>query len=223
MNNATKTREGLNAGLSIINARIRELLDAEGGLALKAAEGEADAQSQLSANQSEAHRLMNERRTSDAALVELAKRDRKESLQASLRGIKANRAGAHASVRAVRPAYDRVKSALSELGLAWPALQDAVAEARRAERSQVGLSHNDMVSAGGASLHSTALNIVATALVQGSLWSAVGPLEANREMANGSPSSLDAEIERSINRIDEALVRHEKAIREQLDDSEKTA
>ncbi len=223
MHNTTNTREGLNAGRSLIDARIRELIEAEGGLALKAAEGDVEARSQLAANQSEGLRLRNERRTSEAALAELAKRDRKDSLQASLRSIKADRAGAHASVRAVRPAYDRVTLAFSELELAWPALQDALAEARRAERSQVGLSHNDVVSGGRASLHRTAINVVVTALVQGCLWSAVGPLEANREMAKAHPESLDAEIERSINRIDEALVRHEKAIREQLSDSEEAA
>lgn len=215
---AAETRAGLNARKSELNASIRNLIKAQERVALEAAEGDTGAPQRLAANYSEVSASTNELRAIEAALRALDRRDHDESMRASLACIESDRAQAHACVQAVRPAFDRVAIALETLGREWAALQHAQEAARRMERTHRGQTHNDLATAGAASVFNSAASIDATPLVQGRLWLAVGHLDPNHEMAKATPAALDAQIGKALLTIDEGLRRREQYIRQQLAD-----
>lgn len=215
---AAETRAGLNARRSELSASIRDLIKAQERIALEAAEGDVAAPQRLASNYAGVNGATNELRAIEAALRALDQRDHNESMRASLDCIESDRAKAHACVQAVRPAFDRVATALETLGREWAALQQAQEAARRMERAHRGQTHNDLATAGAASVFNSAASIDATPLVQGRLWLAVGHLDPNHEMAKATPAALDAQIGKAVLTIDEGLRRREQYIRQQLAD-----
>lgn len=218
LRSAAETRAGLNARRSELTASVRDLIKAQERIALEAAEGDVTAPQRLASNYAGVNGATNELRAIEAALRALDQRDHDENMRASLACIESDRAQAHACVQAVRPAFDRVAIALETLGREWTALQHAQEAARRMERTHRGQTHNDLATAGAASVFNSAASIDATPLVQGRLWLAVGHLDPNHEMAKATPAALDAQIGKALLTIDEGLRRREQYIRQQLAD-----
>ncbi len=212
----SETRTGLVARKSELTAQIRNLIQAQESIALEAAEGDADAPKRLADNYSEVAKATNELRAIDAAMRALERREHQASIQTSLDLIESDRASARAHVLALRQAYQRVESALRGVGDAWRTLQDAQDSARKSERACRGPTHNDVVTAGSASVFYTAQSIDVFPLVQGCLWREVGPLDPNQEMAAATIEVLDRQIDKALLNIESGLRRREQALRQKL-------
>lgn len=217
MKDSKQTREGLNARLIELNQNIRSHLDEQEALALKAAEGDTEAPKKLADNYAVVNRATNERRAVEQALRALDKRDFTEDMQARLAAMNGDREAAYASVKAVRPALDRVAELLTDLGEAWSTLQTATQGARAAEKRLRGETHDDRATGGVASVFPSSLSVDPTGIVSGLLWRAIGDsLVANADMREAQPAWLDKQIAKALQNIDDGLRRREQFIREQL-------
>lgn len=216
-----ETRAGLQARLAEVIRTSRGLIEDQGAIALQVAEGDSTAAERLAQASTELGKLNAERRSIEAALEALEKRDHREALQTRYATIGTDREAAHAAVAAVRPALDRVAAIFGELRVAMRTLNEVQQAALDAEYDCRMPAHNDNrgIAGGVMGLRGMNASIDVGPVVAGMLWDSVGSVHPNSEMTGAVPDWIDNQVSTCLQKINEGLDRREREVRKRLEEA----
>lgn len=216
-----ETRAGLQARLAEVIRTSRGLIEDQGAIALQVAEGDSTAAERLAQANTELGKLNAERRSIEAALEALEKRDHREALQTRYATIGTDREAAHAAVAAVRPALDRVAAILVELRSAMKTLNEAERAAINAEFDSKMPAHHDArgIAGGVMALRGMNTSIAVQPILAGMLWDSVGQVNPNPEMSGAVPEWVDKQVIKCRQKIDEAFDQREREVRKRLEEA----